>query len=48
MSQDYAQENSDLLDRQTISHLAVELHLKLTQGLHLKLTHPDEPDYGSV
>jgi len=24
------------------------LHLKLTQGLHLKLTHPDEPDYGSV
>ena len=26
----------------------VELHLKLTRGLHLKLTHPSEPDYGSV
>ena len=26
----------------------VELRLKLTRGLHLKLTHPDEPDYGSV
>ena len=31
---------------QTLSD--VKLHLKLTQGLHLKLTHPDEPDYGSV
>jgi len=27
-------------------YLFVELHLKLTQGLHLKLTHPNEPDYG--
>ena len=37
--------NADLLLR---SPKGVKLHLNLTQGLHLKLTHPDEPDYGSV
>ena len=27
--------------------LHVELHLKLTQVLHLKVTHLEEPEYGS-
>ena len=27
--------------------VAVELHLKLTQVLHLKVTHLEEPEYGS-
>ena len=26
----------------------VELHLKLTQVLHLKVTHLEEPEYGSI
>ena len=27
---------------------AVELHQKLTQVLHLKVTHLEEPEYGSI
>ena len=29
------------------NHDVVELHLKLTQVLHLKVTHLEEPEYGS-
>ena len=33
--------------KSTLVMLAVELHLKLSQVLHLKVTHLEEPEYGS-
>ena len=34
-------------DLKELCLLVVELHLKLTQVLHLKVTHLEEPEYGS-
>lgn len=31
-----------------VKRMSVDLQLKLTRGLRLKLTHPSTPDYGAV
>lgn len=39
--------HEEALRRKAYEFVDVELHLKLTQVLHLKVTHLEEPEYGS-